>query len=115
MSEKSELPIITARDAAWSQQQQEAANNQASYDLAGWTALARSEAFDKVFMRRIREKRADIEHRILEGEISVTNYQMLVVERKVLLEIEALPESDKMSAWKLLHPEMPQIPKSPLD
>jgi hypothetical protein len=103
MSEKPELSSMTERQKAWTRQALEAASNQASFDLAGWTALEKIASFDQVFMRRVREKRLAIEKRMLEGVLE-EDYSGLVIQRYLLLEIESLPVNDKAAAFKHLHP-----------
>jgi hypothetical protein len=99
-------PEQKPRDQALRDIEREKADSQANQDVVDWRDLGKTAAFERTFMRRVKEEIAKIEEAILTGVIP-ENYHVLVAVRAKLVWVTRLPALDKAAAWKHLHPTTP--------
>jgi hypothetical protein len=94
---------LSPEQAAREQLKKDLANQRAGEDLEDWRNLERAPAFQRCFMRRLREKREAMEKAVLEG-VPLGDYELLVARIELIREIEAMPAVEKTACFRHLNP-----------
>lgn len=101
-------PDVSALDQAAINDRNEKQAYEDSQDYQAFKELKNSPAFAR-FLRRIRMKREAIEKSVIDG-VKTELYSYCVDRIALLKEIENLAESERLIAWKAMHPGKPESP-----